>query len=65
MREVRKVLRLASWDIQEKFRVAISQRRAEVSKAEAQEKLADAAIEWLTQTAARSAAIQSEVACAL
>lgn len=65
MREVRKVLRLASWDIQEKFRVAISQRRAEVNKAEAQEKLATTAIEWLTQTASRSAAIQSEVACIL
>lgn len=65
MREVRKVLRLASWDIQEKFRVAISQHRANVSKAEAQEKLADKAVEWLSQTAARSAAIQSEVACLL
>lgn len=65
MREVRKVLRLASWDIQEKFRVVISQRRADVTKAEAQEKLADKAVEWLSQTAARSAAIQSEVACLL
>lgn len=64
-REVRKVLRLASWDIQEKFRVAIAQRRADVQKAEAQEKLASAALAWLTETAARSASVQTQVASAL
>ena len=64
-REVRKVLRLASWDIQEKFRVAIAQRRADVQKAEAQEKLASAALAWLTEMAARSASVQTQVASAL
>lgn len=64
-REVRKVLRLASWDLQEKFRVAVSQRRADVARAEAQEKLASSAITWLTQTAARSVAAQQQVAAAL
>lgn len=60
-REVRKVLRLASWDIQEKFRVVITQHRADVQKAEAQEKLAETALEWLMQTASRCTSVQAEI----
>lgn len=60
-REVRKVLRLASWDIQEKFRIVISERRADVKKAEEQEKLAEVALEWLIQTASRCASVQSQI----
>ena len=60
-REVRKVLRLASWDIQEKFRIVITQRRADVQKAESQEKQAEMALEWLLQTASRCVSVQEEI----
>lgn len=64
-REVRKVLRIASWDLQEKFRVAIVQRRADVAKAESQEKTALVALAWFAETAARSAATAAAVTSAL
>ncbi|GAK67368.1 transmembrane GTPase fzo1 [Moesziomyces antarcticus] len=60
-RETRKVLRLASWDLQERFRVAIAQRRAEVEKQEAKQASANLAIEWFDTTTARVGEIKSTV----
>ena len=60
-RETRKVLRLASWDLQEKFRVAIGQRRSDVERAEQQEKVAQIAFQWFTETRGKSAALSDEV----
>ncbi|WFC98077.1 mitofusin [Malassezia yamatoensis] len=59
-RETRKVLRLASWDLQEKFRVAISQRRSDVERAEQQEKVAQYALKWFNETATKSANLSEE-----
>ncbi|SPO31642.1 related to FZO1 - GTP-binding protein, required for biogenesis of mitochondria [Ustilago trichophora] len=60
-RETRKVLRLASWDLQERFRVAIAQRRAEVEKQEAKQASANLAIEWFDKTTSRVTDIRGEV----
>ncbi|CBQ71274.1 related to FZO1-GTP-binding protein, required for biogenesis of mitochondria [Sporisorium reilianum SRZ2] len=60
-RETRKVLRLASWDLQERFRVAIAQRRAEVERQEAKQASANLAIDWFDKTTARVTAIRGEV----
>ena len=60
-RETRKVLRLASWDLQERFRVAIAQRRAEVEKQEAKQASAQLAIEWFDQTTSRVSQIRTHV----
>lgn len=60
-RETRKVLRLASWDLQERFRVAIAQRRAEVEKQEAKQASANLAIEWFDKTTSRVTEIRTSV----
>ena len=60
-RETRKVLRLASWDLQEKFRVAIGQRRSDVERAEQQEKVAAFALKWFTETSEKSSALSDQV----
>ncbi|SPO30388.1 related to FZO1 - GTP-binding protein, required for biogenesis of mitochondria [Ustilago trichophora] len=60
-RETRKVLRLASWDLQERFRVAIAQRRAEVEKQEAKQASATLAIEWFDKTTSRVTDIRGQV----
>ena len=60
-RETRKVLRLASWDLQEKFRVAIAQRRSDVEKAEEQQKVATYALQWFNETDAKSSTLTSNV----
>lgn len=60
-RETRKVLRLASWDLQERFRVAIAQRRAEVEKQEAKQASANLAIDWFDKTTSRVNGIRGEV----
>lgn len=49
-RETRKVLRLASWDLQERFRVALASRRAEVEKNENKEKKANKANDFFVET---------------
>lgn len=64
-RETRKVLRLASWDLQEKFRVAIGQRRSDVQRAEQQEKVAQFAVKWFTEASRKSATISEEVQTAI
>lgn len=60
-RETRKVLRLASWDLQERFRVAIAQRRAEVEKQEAKQASANLAIDWFDKTTSRVTQIRGQV----
>ncbi|WFD29718.1 mitofusin [Malassezia sp. CBS 17886] len=60
-RETRKVLRLASWDLQEKFRVAVAKRRSDVEKTEAQEKCAALAHQWFAQTVERSTELSHKV----
>lgn len=49
-REVRKVLRLAGWDLQERFRVALAERRGVVERLEGQEKKSEEALTWFGQT---------------
>ncbi|SNX87875.1 probable GTP-binding protein, required for biogenesis of mitochondria [Melanopsichium pennsylvanicum] len=60
-RETRKVLRLASWDLQERFRVAIGQRRAEVEKQESKQTSAKIAIDWFDKTTSRVIEIKEDV----
>lgn len=60
-RETRKVLRLASWDLQERFRVAIAQRRAQVEKQEAKQASANLAIDWFNKTTSRVTDIRGRV----
>lgn len=64
-RETRKVLRLAGWDLQEKFRIAIAQRRSDVAHAEEQAKVATFALQWFAVTAAKSAQLTSDVRAAI
>ncbi|KAJ7623341.1 hypothetical protein FB45DRAFT_797397 [Roridomyces roridus] len=52
-RETRKVLRLASWDLRERFRGALEERSIEVRNAEAGEKRALKAQEWFGSVAER------------
>ncbi|KAJ1024179.1 hypothetical protein NDA16_003018 [Ustilago loliicola] len=60
-RETRKVLRLASWGLQERFRVAIAQRRAEVEKQEGKQASANLAIDWFDKTTCRVTEIKTSV----
>nr|GAT42991.1 transmembrane GTPase [Mycena chlorophos] len=52
-RETRKVLRLASWDLRERFRSAMDERGKEVRNAEEGEKRALKAQEWFTSVGVR------------
>ena len=60
-REVRKVMRLASWDLQETFRQAISERSKQVTDAEAQEKLASEAVAYFEKTGKQARRVRQEV----
>ena len=59
-RETRKVLRLASWDLRERFRVALDERSREVRGAEEMERRAARAKEWFTTVRQRTADIREE-----
>lgn len=61
-RETRKVLRLASWDLKERFRGAMDERGKEVKVAEAMEKKATRAKEWFTEVGKRTGEIRSQAA---
>jgi len=52
-RETRKVLRLASWDLRERFRGAMEERGREVRNAEQEEKRATRAKEWFGEVGKR------------
>ena len=58
-REARKVLRLASWDLRERFRAAMDERGKEVKGAEEMERRAARALEWFTDIGKRTANARS------
>ncbi|CAK5273920.1 unnamed protein product [Mycena citricolor] len=58
-RETRKVLRLASWDLRERFRSAMEERGKEVKNAEDSEKRALKAQAWFTDVSDRVAAVRA------
>lgn len=64
-RETRKVLRLASWDLRERFRVALDERSREVRGAEDMERRAARAKEWFTTVGQRTADIREEAGLTL
>ncbi|KAL0960906.1 hypothetical protein HGRIS_005915 [Hohenbuehelia grisea] len=53
-RETRKVLRLASWDLRERFRTALEERGREVKGAEEMERRARRAKEWFGEVVTRT-----------
>jgi mitofusin 2 len=57
-RETRKVLRLASWDLKERFRVAMEERSKEVKGAEEMEQRSLRAKEWFGNVAEKTAGIR-------
>ena len=57
-RETRKVLRLASWDMKERFRGAMEERGKEVAGAEQMEKKARRAREWFGDVEKRTAEVR-------
>ncbi|KZT11784.1 uncharacterized protein LAESUDRAFT_808763 [Laetiporus sulphureus 93-53] len=57
-RETRKVLRLASWDLKERFRAAMEEKGREVHGAEEMERKAQKAVEWFLQTESRAAEVR-------
>ena len=57
-RETRKVLRLASWDLKERLRVAMDERSREVRVAEETERRASRAKEWFAEVGQRTAEIR-------
>ena len=59
-RETRKVLRLASWDLKERFRVALEERSREVRGAEETERRALRAKEWFTVVGQKTADIREQ-----
>ncbi|KAF8158466.1 transmembrane GTPase fzo1 [Crassisporium funariophilum] len=59
-RETRKVLRLASWDLRERFRGAMEERAKEVKGAEEMEKRSSKAKEWFGSVGERTAGIRED-----
>lgn len=57
-RETRKVLRLASWDLKERYRGAMEERAKEVKGAEEKEKRSLKAKEWFTDVSVRTSEIR-------
>ncbi|CDO72164.1 hypothetical protein BN946_scf184970.g16 [Trametes cinnabarina] len=60
-RETRKVLRLASWDLRERFRAAMEERGREVHGAEEIEKRAKRALEWFHEVERRAGEVRESV----
>ncbi|KAI6166638.1 hypothetical protein EDD17DRAFT_1544839 [Pisolithus thermaeus] len=59
-RETRKVLRLASWDLRERFRVAMEERGREVREAEELERNARNALQFFHEVERRSGVVRKE-----
>ncbi|KAI0056268.1 hypothetical protein BV25DRAFT_1814310 [Artomyces pyxidatus] len=59
-RETRKVVRLASWDLKERFRAAMEERGKEVSGAEEMEKRATKAAEWFQEVEKRTIDVRQQ-----
>jgi mitofusin len=60
-KEARKVMRLASWDLKERFRGALETRGAAVREAEATEKKAARALDWFTHVNDRVECIRTRM----
>ncbi|CAL1713599.1 unnamed protein product [Somion occarium] len=60
-RESRKVLRLASWDLRERFRNAMEERGREVRGAEDMERKARKAVEWFREVEQRAGGVRCAV----
>ena len=60
-RETRKVLRLASWDLRERYRVAMEERGREVHGAEEMEKRAEKALACFGRLENRAGEVRDEV----
>lgn len=60
-REARKVIRLASWDLRERFRTALEARGKVVQEAERNERKARHAVEWFRGVEARVVDIRGEM----
>ncbi|PWN19680.1 hypothetical protein BCV69DRAFT_313429 [Microstroma glucosiphilum] len=60
-REVRKVLRMAGWDLQERFRVALAERKGQVDRLEGQERRSVEAIEWFGITGEKVRVVRGRV----
>lgn len=60
-REVRKVLRMAGWDLQERFRVALADRKGQVDRLEGQERKSAEAIEWFATTGEKVRVVRGRV----
>ncbi|KAI0076755.1 hypothetical protein K474DRAFT_1662629 [Panus rudis PR-1116 ss-1] len=58
-RETRKVLRLASWDLKERFRTAMDERSREVKGSEDLEKKATKAVEWFRDVERRTTEVRA------
>jgi mitofusin len=63
-RETRKVLRIVSWDLKERFRIAMDNRVKEVKTAEDIEMKAGKALEWFTDVVRRTSETRSAAALA-
>jgi mitofusin len=59
-RETRKVLRLASWDLRERFRTALEENDKEVKNAEEMEKRAKRALEYFRDVEAKTCVIRDD-----
>ena len=59
-RETRKVLRLASWDLRERFRAAMDERGKEVKSAEEMEKKSMKALEYFLDVEKKTAGIRND-----
>ncbi|KAG2101505.1 hypothetical protein BD769DRAFT_1654885 [Suillus cothurnatus] len=59
-RETRKVLRLASWDLRERFRAAMEERGKEVKNAEEMERKAKRALEYFLEVETQTGLIRSD-----
>ncbi|OSD02381.1 hypothetical protein PYCCODRAFT_1367667 [Trametes coccinea BRFM310] len=60
-RETRKVLRLASWDLKERFRAAMDERGREVHGAEEMERRAKKALDWFHEVERRAGEVRESV----
>jgi len=60
-KETRKVLRLACWDLRERFRVALQERQQEVKGSEEMERRAEGAMKWFESIGQRVDVIREEI----
>jgi len=60
-KETRKVLRLACWDLRERFRVALQERQRQVKKSEEMERRAEEAMRWFESVGERAEVIRKEI----